>query len=117
VETVVASVPRLIEWERKREEDRRRYEEEKLRRWELRRLKEIDDTRWARFRTAAKNWQEKQLLDEFITELEARLASEGDQAIGEKTASEWLDWAKHRAAELDPITKGLAGLFRNLQHQ
>jgi hypothetical protein len=115
VETVVASVPRLIEWERKREEDRRRYEEEERRRWELRRLKEIDDTRWARFRSAAMNWQEKQLLDAFITELEARLAFEGDQAIGEMTTTEWLDWAKNRAAELDPFAEGLAGLFRNVQ--
>ena len=57
----------------------------------------------------------KQLLDAFITELEARLASEGDQAIGEKTTTEWLDWAKDRAAELDPLAEGLAGLFRNVQ--
>lgn len=115
VETVVASVPRLIEWERKREEDRRRYEEQERRRWELRRLKEIDDARWSRFRSAATNWQEKQLLDAFITELEARLASEGDQAIGERTTTEWLDWAKDRAAELDPFAEGLAGLFRDVQ--
>lgn len=115
VETVVASAPRLIEWERKREEDRRRYQEEERRRWELRRLKEIDDTRWARFRSAATNWQEKQLLDAFITELEARLAPEGDQAIGEKSTTEWLDWAKDRTAELDPFSEGLAGLFRDVQ--
>jgi hypothetical protein len=81
----------------------------------LRRLKEIDDTRWARFRSAATNWQEKQLLDAFIAELEARLESEGDNAIGEKTTTEWLDWAKNRAAELDPFAEGLAGLFRGVQ--
>lgn len=115
METVLASVPRLIEWERKREEDRRRYEEQERHRWELRRLKEIDDARWTRFRSAATNWREKQLLDAFITELEARLASEGDHAIGEKTTTEWLDWAKDRGAELDPFAEGLAGLFRDVQ--
>lgn len=114
VETAVASVPRLIEWERKREEDRRRHQEEERRRWELRRLKEIEHTRWTRFLSAATNWQEKQLLDAFITELEARLASEGDQAIGEKTIAEWLYWAKDRAAELDPFSE-VAGLFRDVQ--
>ena len=83
----MASVPRLIEWERKREEDHRRYQEEERRRWELRRLKEVDDSRWNRFRSAATNWREKQVLDDFISELEARFSAEGDQSIGEKTTS------------------------------
>ncbi|MBY0135182.1 MULTISPECIES: hypothetical protein [Alphaproteobacteria] len=114
VETIVASVPRLIEWERKREEDHRRYQEEERRRWELRRLKEVDDSRWNRFRSAATNWREKQVLDDFISELEARFSAEGDQSIGEKTTSQWLTWAKDRAAELDPFTDGLAGLFHDV---
>ena len=58
---------------------------------------------------------QQQILDAFITELEARLASEGDQAIGEKTTTECLDWAKNRAMELDPFADGLAGLFRDVQ--
>ena len=37
VEAIIACVPRLIEWERQREEDKRRYQEEERRRWELRR--------------------------------------------------------------------------------
>ncbi len=93
VETIVASVPRLIEWEQKREQERRRYQEEERRRWELRRLKEVDDNRWNRFRSVAVNWREKQVIDAFILELEARLASDGDQSIGEKTTSQWLSWA------------------------
>lgn len=48
-------------------------------------LKEIDDNRRARFRSAATNGREKKLLNEFKTGLEARLESERDQAIGEKT--------------------------------
>ena len=114
VETVLASVPRLVEGEEQREEERRRYQEEERRRWELRRRKEIDDNRWNRFRAAAKNWREKQILDSFTAELEARLASEGDRAIGGKTASEWMSWAKARAAELDPFADGVAGLFQNV---
>lgn len=115
VAAVVASVPLLNEWERKREEERRRYQEEEHRRWELRRLKEIDDTRWAHLRSAAANWREKKELDDFIAELEARYASEGNETVGEHTISEWLDWTRRRAAELNPLSDGLVGLFRNLQ--
>ena len=114
VETVIACVPRLVEWERKREEDRRRYQEEERRRWEQRRLQEIDGGRWARFRSAAANWREKQLLDTFIPELEARLLSEGDQPLGDRTTAEWLGWAKERASDLDPLTEGITGLFRDI---
>lgn len=114
VETIVASVPRLIEWEQKREQERRRYQEEERRRWELRRLKEVDDNRWNRFRSVAVNWREKQVIDAFILELEARLASDGDQSIGEKTTSQWLSWAKERAAKLDPFAEGLIGLFHHV---
>jgi hypothetical protein len=114
VESVIACVPRLIEWELQREEERRRYQEEERRRWEQRRLQEIDDGRWARFRSAATNWREKQLLDTFIAELEARLLSEGDQLLGDRTTAEWLGWAKERAADLDPLTEGITGLFRDM---
>lgn len=114
VASVIACVPRLIEWERQREEERRRYQEEERRRWEQRRLQEIDDGRWARFRSAATNWREKQLLDTFIAELEARLLSEGDQLLGDRTTAEWLGWAKERATDLDPLTEGITGLFRDI---
>ena len=114
MESVIACVPRLIEWERQREEDWRRYQEEERRRWEQRRLQEIDDGRWARFRSAATNWREKQLLDTFISELEARLLSEVDQPLGDRTTAEWLGWAKERASDLDPLTEGIAGLFRDI---
>lgn len=114
VEALVACVPRLIEWERQREEDKRRYQEEERRRWELQRQQEIDDSRWARFRSAATNWREKQLLDMFIAELEARLLSEGDQPHDDKTTSEWLRWANNRVTNMDPLTDGVAGLFRDV---
>lgn len=114
VDSVIACVPRLIEWERQREEDRRRYQEEERRRWEQRRLQEIDDGRWARFRSAATKWREKQLLDKFIAELEARLLSEGDQPLGDRTTAEWLRWAKERASDLDPLTEGITGLFKEI---
>ena len=114
VETAIASIPRLIERERQREEDRRRHQEEEMRRWELRRLRELDDGCWSRFRSAAADWREKRHLDAFISELEMRLASEGNQALGDRTTTEWLGWAKGRASDLDPLTDGLAGLFREV---
>lgn len=114
VEAVIACVPRLTEWERQREEDKRRYQDEERRRWELRRQQEIDDSRWARFRSAATDWREKQLLDVFIAELEARLLSEGDQSLGDRTTAEWLRWAKDRVTDMDPLAEGIAGLFREV---
>ena len=114
VETVIACVPRLAEWERQREENWQRYQEEERRRFEWRRRQEIDDGRWTQFRLAATKWREKQLLDAFIAELEARLLSEGDHPLGDKTTAEWLQWAKDRATDMDPLTEGIAGLFREV---
>jgi hypothetical protein len=117
VGALFSSVPRLVEWERKREEDHRRFQEEQQRRWELKRIKEIDEKRWDRFRSSASSWQEKRLLDTFIVELERRLVAEGNQEVGEKTINQWLDWARNRAAQLDPFSEGLAGLFNTIQRE
>lgn len=77
-------------------------------------MQDVDDGRWARFRSAATNWRDKQLLDTFIAELEARLLSEGDKLLGDRTTAEWLGWARERASALDPLTEGITGLFRDI---
>ena len=50
----------------------------------------------------------------FIVELEARLLSEGDLPLGDKTTAEWICWARNRATDLDPLTEGIEGLFKEV---
>lgn len=112
--TIMAAGPALERQRIEREESHRRYEEEQARRYEAQRLKEIDDKRWKRFQEFASNFEQRDRLLPFITELETRLAAEGDVTIGERTLSEWIGWARARAEVLDPFGRGAAGLFESI---
>lgn len=111
---IMAAGPILAERKREQEEQARRYREEEARRYELRRLKEIDDKQWARFREYAANWDERAKLNTFLSELEARLASEGDADVGDRSLSQWIEWARQRIRELDPLNAGASGMFVSL---
>jgi hypothetical protein len=104
----------LARREREREESERRWREEEARRWEVRRQKELDDQRWARFREKAGNWGEHARLVAFLAELRQRLESEGDVEIGDRPVSEWILWAQTKADALDPFHDGLAGFFASI---
>jgi hypothetical protein len=112
--TIMAAGPTLEKQRVEREEAHRRYEEEQARRYEAQRLKEIDDKRWKRFQEFASNWEQRGKLLPFITELETRLAVEGDITVGDKPLSAWIAWARARAEVLDPFARGAAGLFETI---
>jgi hypothetical protein len=65
-------------WKRLREEQQKRYREEEALRYEVRRLREIDEKRWNKFREYAANWDERKNLLAFLAEAETRQATEGD---------------------------------------
>ena len=69
VGAIIAAGPVLEQTKRKREEQQQRYREEEARRYEVRRLKEIDDKRWNRFREFSSNWDERAKLLRFLTEI------------------------------------------------
>jgi hypothetical protein len=104
----------LAQLEREREESERRWRDEEARRREVRRQKELDAQRWARFREKADNWGEHARLVAFIAELRQRLESEGDVEIGDRPVSEWILWAQTKADALDPFHDGLAGFFASI---
>jgi len=109
---IMAAGPALEQMKREREEQQKRYQEQEARRLEARRLREIDEKRWAKFRELAVNWDERNILLAFITEIEMRLAKEGDVTVTDRPLSEWLAWAKSKIDALDPFRGGTAELFQ-----
>jgi hypothetical protein len=95
---------------REREEQQKRYREEEARRYEAHRLREIDEKRWNKFREYAVNWDERKRLLAFLGEVEARLATEDDVTVSDRTLRDWVEWAKAKAeAEaLNPFGETIA---------
>jgi hypothetical protein len=112
VGVIMAAGPTLEEMKREREEQQKRYREEEVRRYEARRLREIDEKQWNKFREYAVNWDERQILLTFLAEVEARLETEGDVTVSNRTLSEWVEWAKAKAEALNPFGGGAAGMFQ-----
>jgi hypothetical protein len=64
------------------------------------RFSELDDERW----------RQMDLLRSFINEIECGLEDRNSLA-GDLTIDEWLNWARGRLAQQDPLRNGPAGLF------
>ena len=111
---IMAAGPILEQKKRDREESERRYREAEARRYEARRLKEIDDKRWQKFREFAANWEERDRLLAFISEIEKRACDEVEITFAGNSLADWIGWAKARALALDPFQQGVAGLFETI---
>jgi hypothetical protein len=114
VSAIIAAGPILEEMKRESEERQRRAREEEARRYEARKLREIDEKRWNKFREYAVNWDEGERLLAFLTEVEARLAMEENVAISDRSLSEWVEWARAKVETLNPFNAGAAGVFQNI---
>ena len=108
---IMAAGPTLEKMKREREEQQKRYREEEARRYEAHRLREIDEKRWNKFREYAVNWDERKRLLVFLGEVEARLATEGDVTVSDRTLMDWVEWAKAKAEALNPFGGGAVGMF------
>jgi hypothetical protein len=67
-----------------------------------------------KFREYAVNWDERQILLTFLAEVEARLGTEGDVTVSNRTLSEWVEWAEAKAEALNPFGRGAAGMFQTI---
>lgn len=85
VGAIMAAGPTLEKLKREHEEQQKRYREEEPRRYEARQLREVDEKRWNRFREYAVSWDERERLLALLAEVEARLATEGDVTISDRT--------------------------------
>ncbi|MEH2509465.1 hypothetical protein V1291_000819 [Nitrobacteraceae bacterium AZCC 1564] len=81
---------------------------------ELRRLREIDEKRWSKFREFSSKWDERAKLLSFLAEIEARLAVEGDIPVADHLLREWIRWAKDKTESLNPFGSGATGMFKTI---
>ncbi|WFU61238.1 hypothetical protein [Bradyrhizobium brasilense] len=114
VGAIMAAGPTLEKMKREHEEQQKRYREEEARRYEARQLREIDEKRWNKFREYAVNWEQRERLLTFLAEVEARLATEGDVTVSDRTLRAWVDWAKAKAEALNPFGGGAVGVFETI---
>lgn len=114
VGVIMAAGPTLEEMKREREEQQQRYREQEARRYEADQLREIDEKRWNMFREYAVNWDEREGLLAFLAEVEARLATEGDVTVSDRTLRAWVEWAKVKAEALNPFGGGALGMFETI---
>ena len=96
------SGPILKEQRRQAEEAERQRREEKHRLYEERAKRKQDENRWRRFVELAARWEEAALAARFIESLR-ELPADRVEAFGGRTAGEWLDWAREKCAEADPL--------------
>ena len=94
--------PILQERRRQAEETERQRREEERRRYEERAERQQDENRWRRFVELAARWEEAALAARFIEALR-ELPAGGVETFGGRTAGEWLDWAREKCAEADPL--------------
>ena len=114
VGAIMAAGPTLEEIKREREEQQKRHREAETRRYEVRRLREIDEKRWNKFREYAVIWDERKKLLAFLAEAETRLATEGDVRVSDRTLSAWVEWAKAKVEALNPFREGAVGVFETI---
>ena len=108
VATLMLAGPLLKERRRQREEaERRRFEEERRRYEEQQRLQQ-DRNRWRHFVGLAHRWQEAEIARQFLAALESKLQDK-DAAFDDRSVSEWIEWARARLTEYDPLMAGDAG--------
>lgn len=86
------------EWERKKAAERREWEEVRARA----RDKAVTQLRDATFMRAFDAWKDAQELRAFADQLELEAAAQG-QLESRPRLREWLEWARARANEIDPI--------------
>jgi hypothetical protein len=108
---IMAAGPILEQREQERQEEEKRRREAEARREEARRIKAVDDKRWAKFCQCAADWQERNKLLAFLVEVEKRAAEEPSATIADNSIDDWIAWARKRLEGLDPLQEGVASLF------
>jgi hypothetical protein len=84
---------------RQEEIRKRKLAEEQKRQAEIERIRDLE--------LQAEQWNKSQMLKNYITEVEKRVAGKGEDKNPQENASVWLKWAKGHMERLDPLSKGL----------
>ena len=111
VGTIIGAGLILDQEKRDREESERRRQEENARREERQRLRAVEEQRWNRFQERAADWERRARLLAFLAEVNRRLEVDGDEQVGDRRLSEWINWAREKIDASDPFRAGMRGLF------
>jgi hypothetical protein len=111
VSTIMAAASILERMKREHQERDRLYREEQERRYQAQRLRELEATRWQKFREFAANWEERGRLLAFLAEIEQHKSDQDEIEIAGDPIGEWVAWAKRKVATLDPLQDGVGAMF------
>lgn len=88
-----------------RERERREWAEQERRRWIMAQWQREEDKRFEALVQASEAWDLGRKLDAYANAVEANAQAHGH--ADHPDIRRWIDWARRRAAELDPTRKGL----------
>jgi len=110
--TILAMGPHLAELRREREDAARTAEERRRQAEQERRRQQRESNRWRRLVQFARASDDVRVARAFLAELRQRPVP--DDVVGERTVADWLAWAEDRATRSDPLERGVAALFREI---
>ncbi|MEM7120558.1 MAG: hypothetical protein AAF563_04725 [Pseudomonadota bacterium] len=113
---LIAAGPVLVDLRRKREEQRRRWQQEAEQRYERQRLAKQDAERWTRFRDLAEVWDQCERVDRFLDQIRVRLVEDDQAEIAGKSLEQWLSWAEAKRTSMDPFSGSVEDLFNRVVH-
>lgn len=109
VATIVAAGPLLEERTRQHKEAERRRRIAEVERYEEQQRRKLERNRWRRFLAYAKAWQDAKLAQEFVAALKPMMGS--GESVGGRTVTEWISWAEAKVQEADPTALGVEAIF------
>ena len=115
VATFVAAAPLLVEQRKQQEEaeNQRRIAEQQ--RYEAKQRRKLDDNRWRRFVEFAELRRETEMARAFLEELKSS-GIESEEKKRDRCAGDWIRWAEQRLVDVDPLARGVKGIFENVSH-
>ncbi|WP_439543308.1 hypothetical protein [Hyphomicrobium sp.] len=110
VATLLLAGPALVKLREDREEEKRRREEaERLRQIEQARRKK-DRNQWRSLVEQAERHETATKVRNLLAALE-RTASDPSVMIGDRSLADWIAWAKAYLEAVDPVCRGVEGIF------
>lgn len=90
-----------------REEEKRRWEEERCRRQKLEELRQIEMEKRANLEKQARRWEQSRCIREFIVAVREEAMKSDQTATDQDSLKDWVNWASEHADRLDPLSAGL----------
>jgi len=113
ISSVLKAGPALVKLRQQREEATQKYHEKDRLRAAQEALQRTDAKQWEAFVEFAEQLEKIAQARKLLEALE-RQTGDPNASIGDKTVSQWIDWARAHLLALDPLTSGATVIFSKI---